>query len=513
MTRYRINQVKLDVGEDHEALADAIRRKLKKPSLDISELEIVKESVDARRKPDIKLIYTVDFSCPQKLRLDKAEKRDYDGLEKEIPKDDSRERPVVVGLGPCGMFAAIILAEAGRRPIVIERGQPVEERVRTVERFWREGILDEESNVQFGEGGAGTFSDGKLTTGIKDVRISKVLGEFVKAGASPEILYRQKPHIGTDKLRSVVKNIRKKIESLGGEILFDTKMEAIVAEECADGRKLKGVETVARSGERRRLDTESLVLAIGHSARDTFHMLLEEGISMEQKPFSIGVRIEHPQKMIDKAQYGRADMARLLGAADYKLSHKCKNGRGVYTFCMCPGGFVIDASSEVHTAVTNGMSNSDRKGEYANSGLLVDVRIEDFMSVHPLAGVEFQRRYERMAWENGKGRLPRTSYGDFLSDRDDKVRRSIPEFASQAIIEAMPFLGKKVAGFDSGDAVMTAVETRSSSPVRILRDREGQASVRGIYPAGEGPGYAGGIVSAAVDGIKAAEKILHVIFR
>ena len=234
---------------------------------------------------------------------------------------------------------------------------------------------------------------------------------------------------------------------------------------------------------------------------------------MEQKPFSIGVRIEHPQKMIDKAQYGRADMARLLGAADYKLSHKCKNGRGVYTFCMCPGGFVIDASLEVHTAVTNGMSNSDRKGEYANSGLLVDVRIEDFMSVHPLAGVEFQRRYERMAWENGKGRLPRTSYGDFLSDRDDKVRRSIPEFASQAIIEAMHFLGKKVAGFDSGDAVMTAVETRSSSPVRILRDREGQASVRGIYPAGEGPGYAGGIVSAAVDGIKAAEKILHVIFR
>ncbi len=209
MMRYRINQVKLDVGEDHEALADAIRRKLKKPSLDISELEIVKESVDARRKPDIKLIYTVDFSCPQKLRLDKAEKRDYDGLEKEIPKDDSRERPVVVGFGPCGMFAAIILAEAGRRPIVIERGQPVEERVRTVERFWREGILDEESNVQFGEGGAGTFSDGKLTTGIKDVRISKVLGEFVKAGASPEILYRQKPHIGTDKLRSVVENKKK----------------------------------------------------------------------------------------------------------------------------------------------------------------------------------------------------------------------------------------------------------------------------------------------------------------
>ncbi len=513
MTKYRINQVKLDVGESHDALADAIRKKLKKPKLDISQLEIVKESVDARRKPDIKLVYTVDFSCSQKLRLEKAKVKDYDGLRKEMPEDDSQARPVVVGFGPCGMFAAIILAEAGRRPIVIERGQPVEERVKTVERFWREGILDEESNVQFGEGGAGTFSDGKLTTGIKDVRISKVLGELVKAGASPEILYKQKPHIGTDKLRGVVRNIRQKIESLGGEIFFDTKLTAIVADESADGRKLKGIETVSRSGKRRKTDVESLVLAIGHSARDTFGMLMEEGLHMEQKPFSIGVRIEHPQMMIDKAQYGRADMARLLGAADYKLNHRCRNGRGVYTFCMCPGGFVIDASSEVHTAVTNGMSNSDRKGQYANSGLLVDVRPEDFPSSHPLAGVEFQRQYERMAWENGKGGLPKTSYGAFRSDRDDRVRRSIPDFASEAILEAMPFLGRKLAGFDGDDAVMTAVETRSSSPVRILRDQEGQASIRGIYPAGEGPGYAGGIVSAAVDGIKAAEKILHVIFR
>lgn len=521
---YRIHQIKLGLDEPKDKIPEKIIKKIGIRGLFIKEWHIVKESIDARDKSNIKWIYSIDFDTDKRLKLEEAPREEYllpHVSQGALEAARNNERPVVIGFGPAGIFASLILAQSGLRPIVIERGRDVDSRAADVDNFWKGGRLLTESNVQFGEGGAGAFSDGKLTTGIKDTRIKKVLAELVQFGAPEDILYKQRPHVGTDILRIVVKNIRQEIIRLGGDIRFETKASAIVTE---DGRMAglmcRSTANEVSAGEQAVCDQNEYflpcrraILALGHSARDTFAMLKEKAVAMEQKPFSIGVRIEHPQKMIDKAQYGRADMARLLGAADYKLSHKCKNGRGVYTFCMCPGGFVIDASSEVHTAVTNGMSNSDRKGEYANSGLLVDVRIEDFMSVHPLAGVEFQRRYERMAWENGKGRLPRTSYGDFLSDRDDKVRRSIPEFASQAIIEAMPFLGKKVAGFDRGDAVMTAVETRSSSPVRILRDREGQASVRGIYPAGEGPGYAGGIVSAAVDGIKAAEKILHVIFR
>lgn len=526
--RYRINQIKLRPGEGrgafadavkghkaladdaglHKALADAVRKKLGKPGLRIEDIRIVKESIDARKKPDVRLVYTLDFSCRERLRLPQAAENEYEPPS-AINAAGETERPVIVGFGPCGMFAALILAEAGMKPLVIERGQRVEERIRSVERFWKEGVLDTESNVQFGEGGAGTFSDGKLTTGIKDIRITKVLAEFVAAGADAEILYKQKPHIGTDRLRGVVRGIRKKIEVLGGEIMFDTRLTGIVSAEAAQGRRLSAVKTVSRDGRERIIKAESLVLAIGHSARDTFAMLLEEGFEMEQKPFSIGVRIEHPQEMINAAQYGDAGLAEILGAADYKLNHRCENGRGVYTFCMCPGGLVIDASSEPGTAVTNGMSNSDRRGAFANSGLLVDVRTEDFGSDHPLAGVEFQRRYERLAYENGGGRLPRSTYGEFRSDSGDVVRRSIPGFAAEAITEAMPFLGRRLAGFDSDEAVMTAVETRSSSPVRILRDELRQANVRGVYPAGEGPGYAGGIMSAAVDGIRTAERIIE----
>ena len=339
-----------------------------------------------------------------------------------------------------------------------------------------------------------------------------MLRELAAAGADKEILYRQKPHIGTDRLRSVVKNIRKKIEALGGRIYFDTKLTGILTEDSPDGRKLKGITTVDRSGHERIIQTGDLVLAVGHSARDTFRMVFDEGLDMEQKPFSIGVRIQHPQEMIDEIQYGSAELSEILGPADYKLNHRCENGRGVYTFCMCPGGHVINAASEENTAVTNGMSNSSREGVYANSGLLVDVRCEDFGSDHPLAGMEFQRKYERLAYENGGGNLPETDYAHFRSYSSDAVRRSLPEFASEAIIEAMPFLGKRLKGFDLDDALMTGVETRSSSPVRILRDEEHQAAVRGIYPAGEGAGYAGGIMSAAVDGIKTAEKVMKVIF-
>ncbi len=528
--RYRIHQIKLNIDQGPEAFEGAIRKALKKRDLDIRDISIVKESIDARKKPDVKLVYTLDFTSDVVLKLDEAKTVDYDSLLAEklqgedICKGMKNTRPVIAGFGPCGMFAALILAQAGLKPVVIERGEDVDSRIESVQRFWEQGKLDTESNVQFGEGGAGTFSDGKLTTGIKDIRIAKVLQEFVKAGADNAILYKQKPHIGTDQLRGIVKNIRKKIIELGGEVRFNTRLDQIIMEEKGDVRSLKAVK-VCRTLRNTSLcetppemicetiETDRLVLAIGHSARDTFEMLHAEGIVMEQKPFSIGVRIEHPQKMIDEAQYGDAGLAKKLGAADYKLNHRCENGRGVYTFCMCPGGEVINASSETETAVTNGMSNSARDSYYANSGLLVDVRTSDFGSDHPLAGVEFQRKYEHLAYENGGGRLPVTNYGTFISSDQDPVRNSLPRFASDAIIEAMPYLGRKLRGFDSEDARMTAVETRSSSPVRIFRDEGYEASIRGIYPSGEGPGYAGGIMSAAVDGIRTAEKIMGVIIR
>lgn len=515
MMRYRIHQIKLNIGDDESTFEIAIRKKLKRRDIKISDINIVKKSVDARKKPDIKLVYSFDFTSDKKLPLDEAPTKDYDALmsyDMELCRktaenaygDNRLKRPVIAGFGPCGMFAGLILAQAGLKPIVIERGQAVDDRVKSVEAFWAGGKLDPESNVQFGEGGAGTFSDGKLTTGIKDVRIGKVLKEFVLSGADKEIIYKQKPHIGTDKLVEIVKDIRKRIEELGGEVRFSTRLEDILTENSSDGSK-RVVSVVTNKGV---LETDALILAIGHSARDTFEMLYEKGLPMEQKPFSIGVRIEHPQEMIDAAQYGDSKIAQMLGAADYKLNHRCESGRGVYTFCMCPGGQVINASSESETAVTNGMSNSGRDSGIANSGLLVDVRTDDFESDHPLAGVEFQRKYERRAYEMGEGKLPKTTYGIFRNNNEDRVRKSLPGFAAESIIEAMPYLGRKLSGFDSDEAVLTAVETRSSSPVRILRSPDMQTSVKGIYPSGEGPGYAGGIMSAAVDGIKAAENII-----
>lgn len=515
--RYRINQIKLNMDEGHDSLDRAICRKLKKKNLKIHDIEIIRESVDARRKPDIKLVYTLDFTCDSRLPLEEVECMSYEPFTEEQAEayrkanenGISGKRPVIAGFGPCGIFAALILAEAGLKPVVIERGERVDDRIRTVQRFWNGGEIDTESNVQFGEGGAGTFSDGKLTTGIRDIRIRRVLEEFVAAGADSSILYKQKPHIGTDRLQGIVRKLRCKIEKLGGEIFFDTRLEGI---NVSEDNCLKGIHIRRRnadnSNETEYLETDTLILAIGHSARDTFSMLYDSGLKMEQKPFSIGVRIEHPQEMIDRAQYGDPSLAERLGAADYKLNYRCSSGRGVYTFCMCPGGEVINASSETGTAVTNGMSFSGRDSGTANSGLLADVRTTDFDSDHPLAGVEFQRKYERLAYEQGRGSLPKSTYGSFRTDACDPVRNSLPEFAADAIIEAMPHLGRKLKGFDSDDAVMTAVETRSSSPVRIMRNENGESSVVGIYPAGEGPGYAGGIMSAAVDGIKTAEKII-----
>lgn len=488
---YRIHQIKLKPGEDKAVIPGKIR---KKTGAKVKEWVIRRESIDARDKAAIRLVYTVDFSCDKKLKLDKAPDLTYQYI--ETGSQSLVHRPVIAGFGPCGIFAALILAEMGYRPLVLERGRAMEQRVLDVERFWKDGILDEESNVQFGEGGAGTFSDGKLTTGIKDPRIFKVLETFVAAGADPRILYKHKPHIGTDVLRRVVVNLRNRIIEKGGEIRFSSK----VTDLSIGGNGLTGIEV---NGEDR-IETENLILALGHSSRDTLRMLRDRGIDMEQKPFSIGVRIQHPQKWIDKAQYGDSALASILGPADYKLSHHCENGRGVYTFCMCPGGQVIMAASQHGTTVTNGMSYSQRDGKFANSGLLVDVRVSDFPSEDVLAGVAFQEQYERMAFE--KGNPPHVRLEGFGVAKDP-VAGSLPLFAVEAIKEAMPFFGKKLRRFDDPEALLIGVESRSSSPVRILRGSDMSANIQGIYPAGEGAGYAGGIMSAAVDGIRAAEEI------
>ena len=499
------------IGELEEATKKKIAKALRCPAdkVVISGLEIVKESVDARKKPDVKMVYTVDFDFNGQLPFDEAVVRKYEPV---VPaghfEGKDADRPVIAGFGPCGIFASLTLAEAGLRPIVIERGKPVDERLEDVRAF-REGKTeypDPESNVQFGEGGAGTFSDGKLTTGIRDVRIRKVLEEFVRAGAGEEILYKQKPHIGTDRLQVIVKALRKRIEELGGEIWFNRKLEGVTAGTFEDGfRKLKVIHVCDNvTGKAEPILAETLILATGHSARDTFSMLFEAGLDMEKKPFSIGVRVEHPQEKINEAQYGDAGLAEIIGAADYKLSYQCASGRGVYTFCMCPGGEIINASTEKETQVTNGMSNSARDGKYANSGLLVDVRTSD-VGEGPLAGVEFQRKYERLAWKN----KAISTYGSFRENEQDPVRMSIPAFASESILEAMPHFGAKIKGFDADEARMVAVESRSSSPVRIKRNEKMQSSIAGIIPAGEGPGYAGGIMSAAVDGIRAAERVIE----
>ena len=495
----------IDSGKLIRAISDRLssRYRIKTPA----NITIVRESVDARKKPDVRLVYSVDFDCGKKLALNPPRVNEYIGPGKV---EAAAFRPVIAGFGPCGIFAALVLAEAGMKPIVLERGKAVSERVKDVEGFWESrGKLppDPESNVQFGEGGAGTFSDGKLTTGIRDPRIRKVLESFVEAGASEEILYKARPHIGTDRLREVVVNLRRRIQELGGEVRFSTRLDELV---IRDG-SLKAV--VTSSGET--LETESLILAVGHSARDTFEMLDRLGFEMKQKPFSIGVRIEHPQEMINRARYGDDKLAAILGPADYKLNHRCESGRGVYTFCMCPGGYVVNASTEGGTSVTNGMSNAARDSDTANSALLVDVRPEDFSAVSlrpesPLAGIDFQMKYEKLAWENRTHLgMAKTNWGSFRDNTEDSVRKSLPAFAWESICEEMPFLGRKLEGFDREDALLTGVETRSSSPLRVVRDENMETSVRGVIPAGEGPGYAGGIMSAAVEGIKAAEAVIR----
>lgn len=534
-----IEQIKLNIDEDINVLPEKIKKKFRGH---ISNYRIVKESIDARDKQNIKKVYSVEvnykksseWGIPERnvdigyLNDTNAEKANDVYNANSIGKENNKlNRPIVIGFGPAGMFSALALAKAGLKPIVLERGNDVDTRVRDVENYWNGKGLNTESNVQFGEGGAGTFSDGKLTTGTKDFRIRWVLEEFVSHGAPDDILYKSKPHIGTDILRDVVKSIRKDIISLGGEVIFGAKVIELVMED----NDIAGV-TYINDGKKKTIKTSNVILAIGHSSRDTFRWLCDTGIEMEKKPFSIGVRIEHDQDVIDTSQYGRPAGELGLDVSAYKLSYRCENGRGVYTFCMCPGGRVIAASSQRDGLVTNGMSNRDRGSGKANSALLVDVRTEDFESEDVLAGVYFQEKYEHIAFVNGLKQyakitgatnfdpdvcfIPNTTWGELKNGNAPLVSECIPSFALDSMKEAMPNFGKKIKGFDSDDALIYAVEARSSSPVRILRDENlegkhnfGAKPLHGFYPCGEGAGYAGGIMSAAVDGIKVAEKIIE----
>jgi len=525
----RLTELRLPLDHSETDLRAAILRELGIGSRDLAGYTVFRRSFDARRKGAIALIYHLDVETAREGEI----LRRLRGNSHVGPTPDTSYRfparapeglelrPVVIGLGPCGLFAGLLLAEMGFRPIILERGKKVRER--TVDTFglWRQGKLDPESNVQFGEGGAGTFSDGKLYSQIKDPehRGRKVLTEFVEAGAPPEILYVNKPHIGTFRLVKMVEAMRAKIESLGGEIRFQSRVEDLLIE---DGR-VRGL--VLAGGER--LAADRVILAVGHSARDTFRMLLDRGVHIEAKPFSIGFRIEHPQTLIDRCRFGPQAGNPLLGAADYKLVHHCRNGRSVYSFCMCPGGTVVAAASEPGRVVTNGMSQYSRDERNANSGIVVGITPEEDYPGGPLAGIDFQRRWEERAFELGGGAYdaPGQLVGDFLAGRPSKdfgsvlpsyrpgvrlgdLSSSLPDYAIAAIREALPAFDKQIRGFAMHDAVLTGVETRTSSPIRIQRDEDFQSlNTKGLYPAGEGAGYAGGILSAGVDGIKVAEAV------
>ena len=523
-----VRNLRLDPGEEPRALRLRAAKKLGLRPEEITEGKLVRRSLDARRKDDIHYVcsFAVSVRGSEEKLLARRKSPDvsaYREKEYPIPRAETAERPVVVGFGPAGMFAALLLAYAGARPIVLERGGDVDSRLAAVERFRAGGALDGENNVQFGEGGAGTFSDGKLNTGTHDNRIAWVLRQFYAHGAQEEILYDAKPHIGTDVLAGVVKSIRRDILSRGGEIRFFSRLERL---EIKDGA-LAGARVRGAEGDYL-LPCSKLILAIGHSARDTFSMLHGLGVPMERKAFSMGVRIEHRQSAIDLAQYGR-ERGEDLPPADYALSVHFPDGESAYTFCMCPGGQVFAAASEAGGVVTNGMSFSKRDGENANAALLVTLRPEDFSTPDLFEGMEWQRKIERAAYSCGGGdyRAPAQLVGDFLSQRPSTGARSVaptyrpgvvwgelrevlPEKICSVLARAIPFFGKKLRGFDDPDAVLTAPETRSSSPVRILRGEDfSSLSAAGLYPCGEGAGYAGGITSAAVDGLRCAEAVLR----
>ncbi|HEY9698709.1 MAG TPA: NAD(P)/FAD-dependent oxidoreductase [Trichocoleus sp.] len=532
----RITEVKLPLDHPEEAIQTAILKKLQIKPEELISYSIFKRSYDARKRDAIVFVYILDVETTQEKRLLQRFKKDP----QVMPTPDTRyrfvakatshfptqpeNRPIVIGAGPCGLFAGLLLAQMGFRPLILERGKPVHDRSVDTFGFWSKRKFNPESNAQFGEGGAGTFSDGKLYSRVKDANHHgrKVLEELVNAGAAPEILYVNKPHIGTYRLVKIVENMRHTIESLGGEIRFQSRVENLDIEKNADDRRVRGV--LLADGEYIR--TDHVVLAVGHSARDTFEMLYQQGVYIEPKPFSIGFRIEHPQTVIDQCRLGSQAGHPVLGAADYQLVHHCSNGRSVYSFCMCPGGQVVAATSEIGRVVTNGMSQYERSGKNANSGIVVGITPEDYPG-SPLAGIALQRRLEEKAFELGgcTYEAPGQLVGDFLAQQPSTqfgtvkpsyrpgvhlcdLSPSLPDYAIDAIREALPAFDKQIPGFAMHDAVLTGVETRTSSPIRIKRAEDYQSlNTKGLYPAGEGAGYAGGILSAGIDGIKVAEAV------
>lgn len=560
----RVNQIKIKTEHTEGELRKKAAEALRIQEQDILSLRIVRQSVDARKKPDIFFSYSLDVSAKNEEKILRRF-QDKENMVSRVTRERYRfpapgnkqlkKSIVIVGMGPAGLFCGYFLALHGYAPILLERGKCVEQRQKDVEEFWSTGVLNPASNVQFGEGGAGTFSDGKLNTLVKDKdgRNAAVLETLVKFGAKDSIRYEAKPHIGTDVLRDVVRRMREEIIRLGGQVRFESQ----VTEICLEGDRISGV--VINGSER--LECEQLVLAIGHSARDTFDMLYKKGVPMEAKSFAVGLRVEHPQEMINESQYGTKEPG-ALGAAPYKVTAKASNGRGVYSFCMCPGGYVVNASSEEGRTAVNGMSYSGRDGKNANSAVIVAVTPEDFGSIHPLAGIAFQRQLEEKAYALGQGKIPAQRYGEFkervLAEKDgankgevltanamtdeasqETVRNSmwdvareapivapqckgaytwadvsqiLPKACNEAFVEGMEAFGKQISGFNRPDACLLGVESRTSSPVRIHRDETLQSQIRGLYPCGEGAGYAGGITSAAMDGLRVAEMIASKYF-
>lgn len=532
----RINQIRLPVSHDDQALLKKAAKALKVREDQILSLSIKKQSLDARKKEALKYIYSVEVTIRGKeeaavKRAGNPDAAVWTEKPYQFPVKVRKPaiRPVIIGCGPAGLFCGLMLARAGFCPILLERGEAAEERKKTVDRFWAGGRLDEESNVQFGEGGAGTFSDGKLNTLVKDPsgRNQEVLRILAQAGADPSILYVNKPHIGTDMLCQVVQRLREEIRALGGEVRFNSRVTELVTE---DGQ-VRGLKVRQRPGALKHteaaeddfLPAKAVVLAAGHSARDTFEMLLQKGVAMEAKPFAVGLRIQHPQAMINAAQYGMED-PKALGTAGYKVTAKAESGRGVYSFCMCPGGFVVNASSEPGRLAVNGMSNHGRDGINANSAVIATVSPEDFGGSGPLRGMEFQRRLEEAAFACAGGQIPVQLYGDYRENREStgfgavtpafkggfafgNLRDILPEPLNTSLIEGIRSFGRKIDGFDRADAILAGVESRTSSPVKIPRDEHCESLLKGLYPCGEGAGYAGGITSAAMDGIRVAEAL------